>query len=501
MSNSKGTSSKMASLVCTLQDHQDDVNWCAFSSTLLATCSGDKTVRIYNTSDFSELPFSPLSGHGYSVHCCCFSACGQFLASCSTDATIMVWSMVTGDIEAVLEHPGRSPVRICAISPDSVHLVSGASDGSLALWDFPSKQLSRTAAASDTTMVACSFSPCSQMFMTGSTYGDLRLWDLNMNQLHAEKNAHDLGVSGCAFAPSILSGAQVVQFRVASCGQDCHLKIWAINKFSSGACKMQLLHILTDQSAPVLCCAYSSDGHLLVSGSVDKSVTIYDATNAVLLYKLNQHARYVTACACSATSPLIATGSMDKSVNIWRLENGCGGHDSWQRGGKSLPEENTQTSNEGRASAGRSKLLVADWSEEDVSEWLVEEGLQGLVDKFRTNNIDGTELLSLTKETLASELHIESVGLRSKLLRKVEELKADSVCSGIPDEFTCPITRELMREPVIAADGYSYEREAIESWINTKNRTSPMTNLPLLTTLLTPNHTLKMAIGRWRTSQ
>lgn len=48
-------------------------------------------------------------------------------------------------------------------------------------------------------------------------------------------------------------------------------------------------------------------------------------------------------------------------------------------------------------------------------------------------------------------LSVESVGLRSKLLRKVEELKSDSVCSGIPDEFLCPITRELMREPVIAA--------------------------------------------------
>lgn len=46
---------------------------------------------------------------------------------------------------------------------------------------------------------------------------------------------------------------------------------------------------------------------------------------------------------------------------------------------------------------------------------------------------------------------VESVGLRSKLLRKVEELKSESVCSGIPDEFLCPITRELMREPVIAA--------------------------------------------------
>ncbi|XP_031702054.1 WD repeat, SAM and U-box domain-containing protein 1 [Anarrhichthys ocellatus] len=485
----------MTSLICTLQDHRDDVNWCAFSGSLFATCSGDKTLRMYNTRDFSELPFSPLSGHGYGVHCCCFSACGQFLASCSTDATTMVWSTVTGEIEAVLQHPGRSPVRICALSLDSAHLVSGASDGTLALWDFRSKQLRRTGAVSDTTMVACSFSPCSQVFMTGSTYGDLRLWDLDMNQLHAEKNAHDLGVTCCTFAPSILSGGQVVQFRLASCGQDSLLKIWTINKFISGGYKMQLLHTLTGQSAPVLSCAYSSDGQLLVSGSVDKTVTVYDAKNAVLLYTLNQHERYVTACCFSPTSPIIATGSMDKTVNIWRLEDGCSDH-----GGKSLPDGSDLTSSEERTSAGRSKLLVGDWSEGDVSAWLVEEGLEGLVDKFRANNIDGTELLGLTKETLASELHIESVGLRSKLLRKVEELKSDSVCSGIPDEFLCPITRELMREPVIAADGYSYEREAIDSWIKTKNRSSPMTNLPLLTTLLTPNRTLKMAIGRWKTN-
>lgn len=41
-----------------------------------------------------------------------------------------------------------------------------------------------------------------------------------------------------------------------------------------------------------------------------------------------------------------------------------------------------------------------------MSSWLVEEGLEGLVDTFRANNMDGSELISLTKETLASELHI-----------------------------------------------------------------------------------------------
>uniref|UniRef100_A0A3B5L356 WD repeat, SAM and U-box domain-containing protein 1 n=1 Tax=Xiphophorus couchianus TaxID=32473 RepID=A0A3B5L356_9TELE len=479
----------MASVVCTLRDHQDDINWCAFSAKLLATCSGDKTLRIYNAEDFSELPFSPLKGHSYSVHCCCFSPCGQFLVSCSTDATTLVWSMVTGGIEAVLEHPDRSPVRICALSPNAAHLVSGASDGTLALWDFHSKRL--TGGVRDTTMVACSFSPCSQMFMTGSTYGDLRLWDLHLNQLLAKKDAHDLGVSCCSFAPSILSGENsIVQFHLASCGQDCHLKIWVINKFTSGGFDMVLLHTLTGQTAPVFCCGYSSDGQLLVSGSVDKSVKVYDA-NIILdiIHVPDSPCRYVTACAFHPTAPLIATGSMDKTVNICLLEDGC----------RVLCR--SLAFSFGKATAGRSKLLVADWSEGDVSEWLVEEGLQGLVDKFKANNIDGTELLSLTKEMLASELGIESVGLRGKLLRKVEELKSGSICSGVPDEFLCPITRELMREPVIAADGYSYERLAIENWIHTKNRSSPMTNLPLLTTLLTPNHTLKMAISRWKTSQ
>uniref|UniRef100_A0A3Q2YEW2 WD repeat, SAM and U-box domain-containing protein 1 n=1 Tax=Hippocampus comes TaxID=109280 RepID=A0A3Q2YEW2_HIPCM len=474
----------MVSLICTIQDHRDDVNWCAFSTQLLATCSGDKTVRVYNTQDFSELAFSPLEGHGYSVHCCCFSPCGQFLASCSTDATTLVWSMVTGEIEAVLQHPGRSPVRICVLSPDSTHLVSGASDGSLALWDFPFKQLRRTSCVSDTTLVACSFSPCSQLFVTGSTYGDLRVWDLDLNQLHAEKNAHDLGVTCCAFAPNILSDSQVVQFHLASCGQDSHVKIWAMNKLSSGGKPQQK----NSQNTLGLDCLTYQSG--LFSKSIEFGCCFVANRSNIPMTTILCH-RYVTACSFSPTSPLIATGSMDKTVNIWRVEDGCSG--------KAAPDHPTAIIISS-TSAGRSKLLVSDWSEEDVAVWLLEEGLEGLVDTFRSNNIDGIELLALTKDTLLSELHIESVGQRSKFLRKVEELKNALVCSGVPDEFLCPITRELMREPVLAADGYSYEREAITMWINTRNRSSPMTNLPLLTTLLTPNHTLKMAIARWRTN-
>ncbi|KAI1898268.1 hypothetical protein AGOR_G00070580 [Albula goreensis] len=487
----------MVSLICTLRDHRDDINWCAFSPKLLATCSSDKTVRIYCTQDFSELPFSPLTGHGYGVHCCCFSPCGQYLASCSTDATTVVWSMDTGDIVTVFEHPGRSPVRVCVFSPDS-SLISGASDGTLALWDFQSKTLRRTAASNEASIVACSFGPCGQILATGSTYGDLRIWDLALNLLQTVKNAHDLGVACCHFSPKMQNDGHMSQLRLASCGQDSQLKIWLVSRQTTAGCKLQLLYTLVGQSAPVLSCAFTADAQLLVSGSVDKSVTVYDANQGVLLYTLNQHERYVTACAFSPTMPLIATGSMDKTVNIWRLEDGISVHGDE---GKSLPAVSSTDVPEDRKLPGHSRLLVCDWSEEDVLAWLCSEGLEALVSTFKAHNIDGGELICLTKDILAAEMNIDSVGLRNKVMRKIEELKTSLVCTGVPDEFLCPITREVMKDPVIAADGYSYEREAIESWINSKNRSSPMTNLPLQTTVVTPNRTLKMAIGRWKSSQ
>ena len=37
-----------------------------------------------------------------------------------------------------------------------------------------------------------------------------------------------------------------------------------------------------------------------------------------------------------------------------------------------------------------------------------------------------------------------------------------------PDEYVCPITHELMVKPVVASDGFSYERSAIEDWVRHK---------------------------------
>uniref|UniRef100_A0A493T1Y6 WD repeat, SAM and U-box domain-containing protein 1 n=1 Tax=Anas platyrhynchos platyrhynchos TaxID=8840 RepID=A0A493T1Y6_ANAPP len=427
----------MATLIHTLADHSDDVNCCAFSPSLLATCSLDKTVRIYSLSDFTELSYSPLKGHTYAVHCCCFSPLGHLLASCSTDGTTMVWDTHDGQVLAVLGQPSGSPVRVCRFSPESTYLVSGAADGSVVLWNVQSLKLYRSGSVKDGSLVACAFSPNGNCFVTGSSWGDITIWDDTMRCLYNEK-AHDLGVTCCDISSQPISDGEHGSryFQMASCGQDNKVKIWLILFADSLGVELRYKCTLSGHSAPVLACAFSYDGQMLVSGSVDKCVIIYETNTGNILHTLSQHTRYVTTCVFAPCTALLATGSMDKTVNIWQFDS------KQPCAGNTVEKE--------------SEVAVQNWSEDDVSAWLCAQGLTDLVGLFKRNNIDGKELLHLTKESLTNELKI---------------------------------------------DGYSYEKEAMENWISNKRRSSPMTNLPLHSLMLTPNRTLKMAISRWLETQ
>jgi len=66
-----------------------------------------------------------------------------------------------------------------------------------------------------------------------------------------------------------------------------------------------------------------------------------------------------------------------------------------------------------------------------------------------------------------------------------------------PSEYYCPITAELMIDPVIAADGFTYERIAIEGWLQAHpfNAISPKTLLLLNSTILLPNIVLRILIN------
>ncbi|XP_065666377.1 sterile alpha motif domain-containing protein 14 isoform X5 [Hydra vulgaris] len=148
------------------------------------------------------------------------------------------------------------------------------------------------------------------------------------------------------------------------------------------------------------------------------------------------------------------------------------------------------------------------WTVEDVSTWLRSIALEDYVDVFTVNAIDGTELMCLNDDSLSKSLNISPLGHRNKIMREINQLKQLSYyndgmvgCNNdndvVPSDFLCPITMEIMVDPVIAADGFTYEKKSILSWFSSGKVTSPMTNIPLSHTELVPNRSLKNVIEKF----
>ncbi|KAK4777145.1 hypothetical protein SAY86_005833 [Trapa natans] len=79
----------------------------------------------------------------------------------------------------------------------------------------------------------------------------------------------------------------------------------------------------------------------------------------------------------------------------------------------------------------------------------------------------------------------------------MEEQAADD---NVPPFFICPISLEIMRDPVTISTGITYDRDSIESWLSdsTSDGKCPVTKLPISGFHgLTPNRTLQRLIQSW----
>nr|AJP61133.1 U-box protein [Arabidopsis halleri] len=68
----------------------------------------------------------------------------------------------------------------------------------------------------------------------------------------------------------------------------------------------------------------------------------------------------------------------------------------------------------------------------------------------------------------------------------------------LPNDFRCPISLEIMSDPVILQSGHTFDRVSIQQWIDSGNRTCPITKLPLSENpSLIPNHALRSLISNF----
>lgn len=126
--------------------------------------------------------------------------------------------------------------------------------------------------------------------------------------------------------------------------------------------------------------------------------------------------------------------------------------------------------------------------------WPLEEAQELAVLALRCAEMRRRDRPGLHEHVLPALERIKDVAARAARL-----VRSASAAAAPPGHFLCPILQEVMVDPVVASDGYTYDRKAIEMWLGMKDK-SPMTNLRLQSRSLIPNHSLRSAIMDWRSS-
>jgi hypothetical protein len=88
-----------------------------------------------------------------------------------------------------------------------------------------------------------------------------------------------------------------------------------------------------------------------------------------------------------------------------------------------------------------------------------------------------------------------ALGSGLQVVSEREKLRGQK--AELPSFFVCPISLELMRDPVTLSTGMTYDRPSIEKWLGFGNKTCPTTNQVLESDEMIPNHTLRRLIQTW----
>jgi WD40 repeat protein len=342
-------------LIATLQDVQmsgaagilhgqsDAVDGLAFSrkAHMLASASGDGTIRLWHVDQRSRYPLDKPLKAGGPVLSVAFSPNGGSLAAGSLNK-VVVWDVVKRKQVPVAHPPGA--VTSVAYSPNGRWLAAASLGGSVVLLDTQSGKTTTLESSPAEPVRSVAFSRNSDLLAAGKLGGNVVLWNVAGGPPRTLTNGgHD--VYAVAFSPTADT--------LAAAGQGSQIKLWNLadhdhvtmsppgdQQFiyslafapdgrtlaAAGAGQVllvdpttgkQVAAALAGQTGAVYAVAFSPDGHTLVSAGADRTIRVWDypAVREYGIPMTPSHASQVPSVAVAGDGR-IASGSADGQIFV-----------------------------------------------------------------------------------------------------------------------------------------------------------------------------------------
>jgi hypothetical protein len=234
-----------------------------------------------------------------------------------------------------------------SFDPTDGTVAMGSEDGSVRLWDLPTRSVKSTLAAHRGTVWTARFSSEGKLLATAGDDGLIKLWNPPQSE-PVQTLEHTNAVRGLAFAPdgktlfagdrggllrawSLETGKPLVETQqpgavhavalspdgetLATAGSDKVVRLWNAKSLTQ---KLPL----DGHGGPVYGLAFHPDGRRLASVGWDKTVRIWDAAGGALVKSWEGHAGDVWSVAYSPDGAKLITAGTDGAVKLWDAETG-----------------------------------------------------------------------------------------------------------------------------------------------------------------------------------
>lgn len=249
-------------------------------------------------------PLAAFTGHQGNVNSFVISPGGQTLVSGSSDNTIKIWSLQTGELLRTLEGH-TSFVNSVTVSPDGQTLISGGADRTVRLWQMQTGELLRTLEGHTSFVNVVVVSHNGQTLFSGSADGEVIVWDLQTGD-----RLQTLTTQGSSINALVLSHDSQ---KLISGSADGTIQIWDANTWNS-------LITLNGHTSPINALLVSPDGETLYSGGADGRVKVWNLDTGEEMTTLVGHSSAVNALQISSDGRTLFSSSADRTIKLWDLQ-------------------------------------------------------------------------------------------------------------------------------------------------------------------------------------